>query len=85
VKIRLTRKLAECIDGVDLRGRRVGDLLDLPPHEARLLIAHGWAGAAEPGGADPPAPSPRRVSRPSPLFDPPVTVRVPLSKKDEPT
>ena len=41
--LRLTRKLAEVIDGVDLTGRSVGDILKLPASEARLLIAEGWA------------------------------------------
>lgn len=41
--VRLTRKLAEVIDGIDLSGRRVGDRLPLHPDEARVLIAEGWA------------------------------------------
>jgi hypothetical protein len=43
VRVRLTRKLAEEIDGVNLSGRHVGDVLDLPPDEARLLMAENWA------------------------------------------
>jgi len=43
MKVRLTRKLAECIDGVDLGASRVGDVLELPDLEARLLIAEEWA------------------------------------------
>lgn len=43
MRIRLTRKFAERIDGVDLSRRRVGDVIDLPAHEARTLIAEGWA------------------------------------------
>jgi len=45
--VRLTKKLADCLDGVDLAGRHVGDLLDLPAREARLLIAEHWATPAE--------------------------------------
>ncbi|CEF48786.1 unnamed protein product [uncultured bacterium] len=41
--VRLTRKFSEAIDGVDLSGRAVGDRLDLPQHDAELLIAEGWA------------------------------------------
>jgi hypothetical protein len=41
--IRLTRKLAECVDGVDLSRAREGDVLDLSPREGELLIAEGWA------------------------------------------
>ena len=41
--IRLTRKLAECVDGVDLSRSREGDVLDLSSREGELLIAEGWA------------------------------------------
>jgi hypothetical protein len=43
MRVRLTRKFADQIDGVDLEGCEVGDLLDLPPAEARLLLAEEWA------------------------------------------
>jgi hypothetical protein len=43
MKVRLTRRLAEQIDGVDLTHFGVGDVLDLPAHEAMLLLAEGWA------------------------------------------
>jgi hypothetical protein len=43
MKVRLTKKLAECIDGVELSNHRVGDILDLPPTDARLLLAEEWA------------------------------------------
>ena len=39
----LTRKYAEMIDGVNLAGRYVGDRLPLSPHDARMLLAEGWA------------------------------------------
>jgi hypothetical protein len=41
--IRLTRKLADCLDGIDVSGRHVGDVFDLPTPEAKLLIAERWA------------------------------------------
>ena len=41
--MRLTRKYAEVIDGVDLSDAHVGDRLDLSPHDAEVLIAEGWA------------------------------------------
>jgi hypothetical protein len=41
--IRLTRKLAECLDGVDVSACREGDVLDLPHRDALLLMAEGWA------------------------------------------
>jgi hypothetical protein len=43
VRVRLTRKLSETIDGVDLSGAREGDTLDLSPRDALILIAEGWA------------------------------------------
>src|SRR3954463_3834905 len=43
MRIRLTRRLAEHLNGVDLSRRAVGDLFDLPPHDAEMLIAEGWA------------------------------------------
>lgn len=41
--VRLTRKLAESVDGVDLGDRRVGDVFEVPEDAARLLVAEGWA------------------------------------------
>jgi hypothetical protein len=41
--VRLTRKYADMLNGVNLSGHDVGDRLPLPPREARLLIAEGWA------------------------------------------
>jgi hypothetical protein len=41
--VRLIRKYAERIDGVDLRAHAVGDVFDLPATDARLLIAEKWA------------------------------------------
>ena len=43
MKVVLTRKLAEQLDGVNVKDRKVGDVLDLNPSEARALIAEQWA------------------------------------------
>lgn len=43
LRVRLIRKLAERLNGVDLSKARVGDSLDLPSKDARMLIAEGWA------------------------------------------
>ena len=43
MKVRLTKKLAEMLDGIDLSGRRVGDVIDLRDSEARLIVAEQWA------------------------------------------
>ena len=58
MRIRLTRKLADCLDGVDLSHYAVGDVLDLPSREAHLIIAEGWAVPGE--GTDE-----RRPARPT--------------------
>jgi len=39
VRVWLSRKLAEFVDGVDLRHRQVGEAFDLATAEAQLLIA----------------------------------------------
>jgi hypothetical protein len=58
MRVRLTRKLAECVDGVDLSRFRQGDILDLSLREAGLLISEGWAvphgGATETRGRSAP-------------------------------
>ena len=41
--VRLTRKLADVVDGIDLSACEVGQVLYLPWPEARLLMAEGWA------------------------------------------
>ena len=43
VRVRLTRKLAESLDGIDLSHLRVGAVVEVTRHEAELLIAEGWA------------------------------------------
>jgi len=43
MKVVLTRKLADAMDGVDVAAYQVGDVLDLSAAEARLLVAERWA------------------------------------------
>ena len=43
VSVHLLRKYAESIDGVNLEKAAVGDRLELPPRDANILIAEGWA------------------------------------------
>ena len=43
MRIRLTRKLADCLDGVDVSHYAVGEVLNLPRREAELLVAEKWA------------------------------------------
>ena len=50
MRIRLTRKLADELDGIDLSPYGAGDVFEAPRYEAELLIAEAWAVAAdEPG------------------------------------
>jgi hypothetical protein len=46
MRVRLVRKLAERIDGIDLSNYKIGDVLELPARKARLLFAEGWASRA---------------------------------------
>jgi hypothetical protein len=41
--VRLTRKYADMIDGVDLEDAIVGDRLMLSKRDADVLVAEGWA------------------------------------------
>jgi hypothetical protein len=43
MRVRLIKKLAEWIDGVDLRAHAPGEVFQLCRSEARLLLAEGWA------------------------------------------
>ena len=43
MQVRLTLKLANVLDGVDVSAYEVGDVLELTSREAELLIAEGWA------------------------------------------
>jgi hypothetical protein len=69
MRVRLTRKLAEEIDGVDLSERDVGDVFPLPDDQARLLVAEKWAVPVEKSHKPPQRdsePEPRdRSSRPN--------------------
>jgi hypothetical protein len=50
MRVRLTRRLANRFNGVDLSRHRVGDFIDLPPHHAETLVEAGWATSAESEG-----------------------------------
>ena len=43
MRVRLTRKLADRLDGLDLSARTLGDVFEVAPEEGTLLIAEGWA------------------------------------------
>jgi hypothetical protein len=43
MRVRVIRKLADCVDGVDLSRCGEGDVIDLTEPEARLMFAEEWA------------------------------------------
>jgi hypothetical protein len=54
-RVRLTRKFANRLNGVDLSTRRVGEVLTLQSDAAWILINEGWAELwIEPPAADTP-------------------------------
>lgn len=42
IPVRLTRKLANIINGVDLTRHQVGDVIEVPSHTALMLMGEGW-------------------------------------------
>jgi hypothetical protein len=51
MKVRLTRKFADLINGLDLSKAHTGETLDLSQRDAEMLMAEGWAeyaGAVQP-------------------------------------
>jgi hypothetical protein len=64
MKVRLTSKLADTLDGVDVSGYDVGQVIDLPTLQAKLLIAENWAVPERRFGEPlPPAVEPRSAKR----------------------
>ena len=57
MRVRLRKKFADMIDGVDLTRHKVGDYLLLQAEQAALLIAEGWAELAERRSVPRPLPS----------------------------
>ena len=43
LRVRITRKLADQLNGLDLSRVRVGDVLELSERDAAMLIREGWA------------------------------------------
>jgi len=50
--VRLTKKFADALDGIDLSQWHVGEIVAVSRHEAALLIAEGWAEPDHEGAAD---------------------------------
>jgi hypothetical protein len=43
IRIRLTKKIALCVNGVDLTNLFVGDIMELDYDDARMMIDSCWA------------------------------------------
>ena len=43
MRVRIVRKLADRVDGVDLTHHDVGEVIELPEMDGRLVIAERWA------------------------------------------
>ena len=54
MKIRLTHKFSNFINGIDLSKAHEGDTLDLSTRDANMLLAEGWAAPAGFEGKAPP-------------------------------
>jgi hypothetical protein len=61
MRVRLVRKFADCIDGVDLSDHEVDEVFEVPPKDGQLLLAEHWA-IAERRSADLPHKLERRSS-----------------------
>jgi hypothetical protein len=63
MKVVLMRKLAATMDGIDVAEHQVGDVLDLTPAEARILVAEEWGiPDRRRDGGTPPADERRRTT-----------------------
>jgi len=42
MRVRIVRKLADRVDGIDLTNYDVGELIELPEMDGRLMVAEQW-------------------------------------------
>jgi hypothetical protein len=52
LRVRLVRKFALVLNGVDLSKVPLGAVVDFPDSAARMLVLEGWAEVVEPLDAD---------------------------------
>jgi hypothetical protein len=50
MRVKLVRKFANVLNGIDLTKANIGDVLNLPPFHAAMLVAEGWAEDASHSG-----------------------------------
>ena len=53
MRVKLVRKFANALNGIDLSHLAVGDVTEMKAHQAALLIAEGWARLVEPRPQEP--------------------------------
>jgi hypothetical protein len=46
--VRLTKKLADVVNGLDISHCNEGDVIDVPAHHAQMLMSEGWAEEVSP-------------------------------------
>lgn len=64
MRVRLIKKFANALDGIDLSRWSVGDVVAVTPHEAELLLAEGWAeSVADDAGRSSDPPEMQRMRR----------------------
>ena len=63
MRVRLTRKFSNLLDGIDLSQVHKGDTVDLSVRDAHMLIAEGWAELAEPAVRDQASDRPPRARK----------------------
>lgn len=64
MKVRVLRKFAHVLNGIDLSKAHAGDELELSARDAELLIAEGWAApVATADDKEPRNPTDRRSKR----------------------
>ena len=51
LRVRLIKKFALRLNGVDLSHANVGECVEFPDEDARMLIDHGWAEVADASSA----------------------------------
>jgi hypothetical protein len=72
MKVWLTRKLADYLDGIDVSAHSVGDVIELSPPEAKMLLAEEWALPDRRSAEGSPPGAERRRSDARPPDGPPV-------------
>ena len=66
--VRLTKKLANVMDGVDVSHARAGDILNMSDSQGEMLIAEDWAERVDSPDSTPGA-SPAQIATPNSRAD----------------